>query len=322
MVSLFHDRPDLFNRKTLDGKRPLDIAAEYGNLQIVQVLFQHPNWKQAADKGASVLVNAALSPSKDNVLLFLKNKNFLIGHHTALHLACRQLHGHNMISHLINPESIKYQDKQNGFSPLMVAVQHRQVQCMKELLDHESHTQEVFELRSPTSLRTVLHVCAEVNQDQITKVLFGYGHISDSLLKATDLMGNTALHVCAEVGNVCMIKRLLSPSTPVVPIPTTSPPRTMTNLDYSGKVPSKSSPTTTTALGQVLAKEYVSIMLTKKNKSKLTPLHVAIHFGKFEVIKEMLEISDASDIIKQSDNQRRTSLHMAAEKGERMACLL
>lgn len=298
MISLFHNHPNLFDRTTHDGKRPVDIAAEYGNLQMFEALFQRSDWKQAGVKSLSALVNAALSPRQDNVLLFLKNENLLDGHHTALHLACRQLHGHNMISHFINPESIMYQDKHDGFSPLMVAVQHRQLECVNELLAHKNLTQEAFELISPSSLRTVLHICAEANQDKITEALFECSHISDFLLKATDLMGNTALHICAEVGNVYMTKRLLFHSTPVIPT------------------------TTNTACEQVLTKKYADVMLTKKNKSKLTPLHVAIHSGKSHVINEILQVANPSKFIEQCDEQRRTSLHMAAEKGERVMSLL
>jgi ankyrin repeat protein len=317
MVNLFLNHPNLFNRETHDGKTPLAIAAEYGNLKIVENLLKRSDRRQPDDKGIGALVRAAVFPRQDNVLLFLKNENLLAGHHTALHLACRQLHGHNMITHLIDPESIMYQDKQDGFSSLMVAVQHRQLGCVKDLLGHQNHTQEAFELTSPRSLRTVLHICAEVNDDKITEAIFERGHISDFLLKATDVMGNTALHVCAEVGNVYMTKRLLFHSTPVMPISKTSAYRTMTNLDSSGRVLLKSSPTTTTAAHEQgsIAKQ-VYVMLTKKNKSKLTPLHVAIHCGKSLVINEILQVANSS-IIEENDDQRRTSLHMAAEKGKR-----
>jgi hypothetical protein len=90
----------------------------------------------------------------------------------------------------------------------------------------------------------------------------------------------------------------------------------MTNLDSSGRVLPKSPPTTTTAHERVSITMQVDLMLTKKNKSKLTPLHVAIHCGKSLVINEILQVANPS-IIEEYDDQRRTSLHMAAEKGER-----
>ncbi|CAF1339936.1 unnamed protein product [Rotaria sordida] len=58
-------------------------------------------------------------------------------------------------------------------------------------------------------------------------------------------------------------------------------------------------------------------LLTKKNKEKLTPLHVAIQAGHLDVINEMLKYADAS-VITTCDDQQRTSLHMAAAKGEKM----
>jgi ankyrin repeat protein len=317
MVELFVNRSELFECKTLDGKTPLHIAVEYGNLQIVKALFQRSNWNRTDQKSISTLVNAAIFPRQDSVLSFLKNENFLVGHHTSLHFACRQLHGHNMISHLVNPQSIMYQDKQDGFSPLMVAVQHRQLKCVKELLAHQDFTQEAFELISPSSLRTVLHICAEVNQDEITEALFERSHIPDSFLKAADVMGDTALHICARIGNVYMTKRLLFHSTSVMPFSKPPPYRSMTNLDANGRIPPKSLSTTTTTREQVLVDEHVYAMVKKKNKDKLTPLHVAIHYGKLHIIREILQVVDPSVIIEECDEQRRTSLHMAAEKGER-----
>jgi ankyrin repeat protein len=58
-------------------------------------------------------------------------------------------------------------------------------------------------------------------------------------------------------------------------------------------------------------------MLTKKNKGKLIPLHVAIQAGNLDVINEMLRYADPS-LLNVCDDQQRTSLHMAAAKGEKV----
>lgn len=322
MVSLFkehQEHEELFNCKTLDGMRPLDTAAEYGNLEIVKGLFERSKSQPSDNNTLNILISAAVRPREDKVLSYLKDKNMLIDHHhTTLHFACRQLHGHKLISHLINHASIMYQDKQDGFSPLMVAVKHRQLGCVEELLSHNAWTEEAFELTSPNSLLTVLHICAEVNEDKITTALMKSRRISSSLIGATDLMGNTALHICAKAGNAYMTQLLLFPSTPVVPISKTPPPpRSMTNLDSNGRVLQMSTwSTPATVRQEVSANKHVEAMLTKKNKDKLTPLHLAIQSGKLNVIIEMLKVPNSSSIINACDDQRRTSLHMAAEKGE------
>jgi hypothetical protein len=201
---------------------------------------------------------------------------------------------------------------------LMVAVKHRQLECVKELLSHNAWTEEAFELTSPKSLLTVLHICAEVNDDNITTALMKFPRISSFLTGATDLMGNTALHICAKAGNVYMTHLLLFPSTPVVSVSKAPPPpRSMTNLDSNGRVPQVSTwSTPATDRQQVSVNKHVEAMLTKKNKDKLTPLHLAIHSGKLNVIIEILKVANPASIINKCDDQRRTSLHMAAEKGE------
>jgi ankyrin repeat protein len=213
-----------------------------------------------------------------------------------------------------------HQDKQSGFSPLMVAVQHRQLKFIKELLGHNDFTSEAFELTSFISLSTVLHICAKVNQNDITEAIFDCPYMSISLAVTADIHGDTPLHICAQVGNVYMTQRLLDymsqTISPVVPISHQPTHRTMTDLDSNGRVPSKPSDqrTLNTSSPSTSLNHHVNKMLTKKNKSKLTPLHVAIHYGKVDVIKEMFRFVQLS-MINERDDQWRTSLHMAAEKG-------
>jgi ankyrin repeat protein len=233
-----------------------------------------------------------------------------------------------MVSHLINEKSMMYQDKKTGSSPLMVAVQHRQFECVKQLLGHEACTPHVIQLVSYVTLRTVFHICAEVNQDDITKELCQTKYLSTLLVLAADLQGDTPLHICAKVGNACMtkilidyIKRNSSSFTTTEVTPHTTTHRSMTNLDTNGRVTSKPSPTITqitTQQSPVMGN--VKSMLIKKNKNKYTPLHVAIYFGNYNVIEEMIPSLTLS-VINEYDDQKRTSLHMAAEKGQHFSQL-
>ncbi|CAF0779675.1 unnamed protein product [Adineta steineri] len=320
-IGLFLDEPELFECKTGNNKRPIDTAAEYGNLDILQHLFETQQIKQPdATKGTAELINAAVCHQENTALSFLKRQQDHVRHHlNTLHLACRQLHGHKMVSHLINRASIMYQDRQTGCSPLMVAVQHKQIKCVQELLSDKACTKEAIELVSSVTLRTVFHICAEVNKKEITTELCQSRYLSILLVLAADISGDTPLHICAKVGNAHMSQILLdyikNISSPVETISNTTQYRSMTNLDTNGQVPSKPSASkTTTTNKQMSTNKHVYKILNKKNKDKHTPLHVAIYNENLNVIHEILEYSDPS-VINACDDQKRTSLHMAAEKG-------
>ncbi|CAF0755698.1 unnamed protein product [Adineta steineri] len=320
-IGLFLDEPELFECKTGNNKRPIDTAAEYGNLDILQHLFETQQIKQLdATKGTAELINAAVCHQENTALSFLKRQQDHVRHHlNTLHLACRQLHGHKMVSHLINRASIMYQDRQTGCSPLMVAVQHKQIKCVQELLSDKACTKEAIELVSSVTLRTVFHICAEVNKKEITTELCRSRYLSILLVLAADISGDTPLHICAKVGNAHMSQILLdyikNIASPVETIPNTTQYRSMTNLDANGQVPSKQSASkTTTTNKQMSTNKHVYKILNKKNKDKHTPLHVAIYNENLNVIREILKYSDPS-VINACDDQKRTSLHMAAEKG-------
>ncbi len=329
---MFTDHTELFDCKTKDKKKPIDIAAEYGNIDVLKHLFDIKEFRKIDEKeGAVALINAAVCHRENEVLSFIKRQhNHLLHRHlNTLHFACRQLHGHKKIFHLIDEKSIMYQDKKTGSSPLMVAVQHRQFECVKQLLDDKACTPHVIQLVSSITLRTVFHVCAEVNQDEITEILCQPKYLSTLLVLAADLQGDTPLHICAKVGNAYMTKILIdyiknnssSSFTTTEVTPHTTTHRSMTNLDTNGRVPLKPSSTKThitTQQSPVMGN--VESMLIKKNKNKYTPLHVAIYFGNYNVIEEMIPDSTLS-VINAYDDQKRTSLHMAAEKGQHFSQL-
>jgi ankyrin repeat protein len=325
---LFLNERKLFECETRDKKRPIDTAAEYGNLDIIKHLFEIEQFRMIngkdEKKGITVLINAAVCHRESEVLSFLKRQHEHLLHRrlNTLHFACRQLHGHKMVSHLINKGSIMYQDKQTGCSPLMVAIQHHQIECVKELLSHKDCTQEAIDLVSSVNLRTVFHICAEVNEKGITKVLCQSRYMTNLMVLGADISGDTPLHICAKVGNVYMtkilihyIKNISTLKEIISPTPTS---RNMKNLDANSQVTSKlSSDKKTTTNKQIFASGHVYAMLNKRNKNNHTPLHVAIYNGNLNVIKEILNHSHPS-VVNACDDQKRTSLHMAAEKGEKV----
>lgn len=276
MIGLFLNFPQLFNYEMHDKKKSIDIMIEYNDPKIIKHFFDRTNMITLEDI-------AALSPENKVVSLLKQQYEQAMNHdHSRLYFACRQLHSSKTVSHLINPHSIMYLDKQTGLSPLMVAVQHRQLECIKELLNNKYFIQEAFNLVSNISLGTVLHICAKVHHKEITKILFNSRFMSNTLAITADVLGNTSLHICAQVGNVYMTQLL---------------------LDY--------------ITGHNLSTQsIVTSSLIKKNKDKLTPLYVAIQAGHLDVVNNILKYADAS-VINMCDDQQRTGLHIAAAKGEK-----
>lgn len=327
MLKLFSNHEELFDYETKDRKTPVDIAAEYGSPDILQRLVGHETFKKI-DKveGTPALINAAIRHRENDVLNFLKREyeHIIHSHLNTLHFACRQLHGHKMIAHLINGQSIMYQDKKTGTSPLMVAVKHRQTQCVQELLSHRDFKVEAIQLVNPINLQTVFHMCAEVNRTEITNAICSPRWLSVLSILCTDIDGNTPLHICAKVGNSNMTRILLefisNRSSSKTTISQSNAHRSMTNLDVDGRVPKKQANTKTHVQKyNTTANTDVHKLLMKKNKEKYTALHVAIYNGNFNVINEMIVYCDPS-VVNACDAQWRTSLHMAAEKGEKFGC--
>ncbi|CAF4522440.1 unnamed protein product [Rotaria socialis] len=323
MIGLFLSFPHLFNHETYDKKKPIDIAIEYNGPDVIKHFFDLGHIRYVENTKDIVTLDEVSTYSPEyEVLSFLKlqYEEVINGDHSLLSCACRQLHGHKMISHLINPNSIMYRDKKTGLSPLMVAVQHRQLQCIKELLNNKYFTQEAFELVSNISFRTVLHICTKVHNKEITKSLIDSRFMSTTLAVATDVVGDTPLHTCAQVGNVYMTQLLLDYITNHnSPVTTCSDSRnllTMIKRDTDRRMPPEASTVrcinATSRYGSTSRQAHA--ILTKKNKSKLTPLHVAIQAGNFDIINEMLKYADSS-VVNVFDDQQRTSLHMAAAKG-------
>ncbi|CAF3840807.1 unnamed protein product [Rotaria sp. Silwood1] len=179
----------------------------------------------------------------------------------------------------------------NGFTPLMVAVKHRRLKSVQKLLASEFCTKEVLEMVSQDdSERTVLHICAEVNQNEIIKVLFekiAELYNDNQPWAMCDVMGNTPLHICAQKGNSDMCEKI---------------------IEYYKR---NSSDSTNQSSRR-------STILTMKNYNKWTAFHEAVQNGYFGIVDSMRKnLDDAvfKDMAAIVDEELRTSLHMAAEKG-------
>ncbi|CAF1547014.1 unnamed protein product, partial [Adineta steineri] len=125
--------------------------------------------------------------------------------------------------------------------------------------------------------------------------------MSNTLAITADVLGNTPLHTCAQVGNVYMAQLLFGYITGY------------NSSSYSPKFFKMSNHNADKRMQPESTIRHAHVLLTKKNKEKLTPLHVATQAGQLDVINEMLRYANAS-VINMCDDQQSTSLHMAAAK--------
>lgn len=277
---------------------------EYNDVDIIQHFFDLRHHRE-------------IDPENKVLSLLKQQYEQAINHDPSrLSSACHQLHSFKTIVHLINPHSVIYRDEQSGLSPLMIAVQHRQLRCITELLNNKYFTQEAFDLVSSVSFCTVLHICAKIHHKEIAKVLFNSRFMSNTLAIAANVLGDTPLHTCAQVGNVYMTQLLLGCFTghnlSMITSNDFKLPRPLKMINHNTARQMQLEPSVI---------QHAHGLLIKQNKEKLTPLHVAIQAGHLNVINEMLKYADAS-VVNMCDDQQRTSLHMAAAKGKKGHVLL
>lgn len=271
------------NEKTFDEKRPLGIAAEYGHLQIIKKFLTKP----PRQLSITAIAYAAVRSKTDKTVTLLQGAPFSLPP-CILHAACRERHGHHSISALTITNSELQKIDSDGFTPLMVAVKYRRVECVKALLDTGECDDKVFLVRSKSLKSTVLHICAEIKHTEITTILFKALKNVDKkrcILTQRDTMGDTALHVCAKKDNNDMCQELLNL---YGTFPRSNP----------GKTP---------------------IWLIK-NYNKLIPFQEAVRNNQLPIVKTMLKLIPLTtpriDMIRAIDADCCTSLHIAASEGK------
>ncbi|CAF4910576.1 unnamed protein product, partial [Rotaria sp. Silwood1] len=296
MLKNFPFDPKWLNMKTLDKKTPVDVAAEYDHFDIVETCLNNAPMSTDPNHAVNQFILAAARHRGNRVLSYLAPKAY--NAQMQLYWACRQPCGHKLLSDeditsfLINKDTMSHQYKNDGFTPLMTAVKYRRIECVKALIASPFCDKTVFEKRSLELRRTVFHICAETKVNGITDLLLNAAekHQYSNLL-LSDIMGDTPLHICARVNNIDMANGLLPPV-----------------LQYFSKSVSSSKTNSSEALQTALA---------KKNNNGLTAFHEAVEYGREEIVKRMLELSDdPKKLIHEIDQQLRTSLHMAALRGE------
>jgi len=287
MLKLFGDHyVQWFNERTFDQQRPIDIAARYGHLDIIEKFLENKSVVKELELDIRALAHAATRHEDKRVVDFLKNRFSSLD--DILHAACRQLHGHNSISSLTVTNAGLAKLDEDGLTPLMVAVKHRRFECVKALLDTGQCTENVLSACGTSLKHTVLHICAEIQHNEITDALLGTLWNLDKKrgpLVQQDAMGNTPLHICAQKGNEYMCEQLL-----------------VLYRTFRRSIPGN------TPIWHL------------KNYNKLTAFQEAVDNNQLKVVKKMLDSVPESDsrikMIQATDDQLRTCLHIAALKGK------
>lgn len=315
--------------KTIDNKTPFEFAAEYGHLDIIKEYFRTPSSTEDPNYNIYTLIHGAIR-QRDSKLL---HEYFSIEDENVkryiLQLACCYPNGYKLleeltkqnISNIFIDNILLGQNRKDGFTPLMIAVKYRQETCVKLLLDTIVPREKIgilFNKSSHDFERTVLHICAQLPDDSLindpsdemksitdspSKVVKS---IIDSLLEKAksckidlapvDVMRFTPLHICAKQHNLYMCDKLLPIS------------HKCSETELNSKSISNHK-----ANNSIL----IPKLLTIRNNDGLTAFHIATENGHYKIIKRMIEaVSNPKILIEDCDQQLRTSLHIAALKGQ------
>lgn len=168
---------NVLNRNLMDAKTPLMVAAETGNLEMVQFLLDH---------GAKLDVRS------------LENM-------TALHFAAKN--GHENIVKFLLEQGVGINDKSNsGATPLLFAAMNGHAAMVKLLLDRGANINA-----QDGSGVTALFAAISSNHVDVVKVLLEYGADLTLTLSSRRLsyLDGTPLHAAIKLDNLEIVRLLL-----------------------------------------------------------------------------------------------------------------
>ena len=301
MFRQFPLEDDFYKLKTVDNKTPFAVAVEYGHYESTKHYFKPPDGDHKVTGGDAVVIETAVRYLDVRFIHFLASSKSEQMLNYIIHVACREPRGHELLtdsrlqSIFKRPEILKPITK-DDLTPLMVAVKHRQVECVRHLLDDPFFDPIVFKSVSLDFQRTVLHLCAEFPNDKITDLLRAKGISNRVNLSPIDALGNTPLHICAQKKNTHMCKELLRV--------TESSLKNSTKTSFDSRY-------------QAFGSNTMPTMLKIRNNNGVTAFHEAIENGNSKIVEVIMEMSsDRHVLIEDTNEQLRTSLHIAAWKGK------
>ena len=277
--------------KPFDNKTQLKMAMKYNRFDLFNELCPKSSISRDQKNSENVHYNKNRSDDNNGTGSNTIPDNILL----RFYWSCRWSDGYewiteDKISDILGDQPLKPNCyTEDGFTPLMIAVKYRRVKYIKLLLESPRCKIEVFEKCSLCFKRTVLHICAEIGNDEITELLLDKAQCIGVNVTPIDVMGNTPLHICAKAGNIHMCERLLSLR------------ENYPQLIFDSRTE--------------------KTQLEMRNNDGLTPFHQAIENHYDEIVKIMLKYGGDSEKLKQqltmpTVKNLRTSLHLAALKGK------
>ncbi|CAF4026628.1 unnamed protein product, partial [Rotaria sordida] len=285
MLELFENFPQWSEVTTYDNKRPIDIAAEYGHVDIVKKYLH----KNENPNSIHTLIRGAIRRRTGSVLDYVR-KNYgdedNSAYRRALHYACRQFYGHQSIKPIISEWEMTTYDI-NGYTPLMVAIKHRRIDARKT---QQSKNESTMWTMTNHNKWTALHEAIQNGHPEIVETMHANMELVDfeKMADMADEELRTPLHMAAAKGypdlikffateaqNACVHARDFIDRTPLHDAASWS-----TNDDDENK-------------GRI---EFIDILVKLKadiNATDIrrdTPLHVACKTGSHMLVKHLLKL--------------------------------
>ena len=260
------------NLRDISGNTPLYVASQNGDLECVKLIIE-----------TSVDLNMTNESNR-----------------TALHIAC--INGHKgIVEYLLthakcNPEVRDI----NGNTPLYVASQKGDLECVKLIIETSVDPDMTNE-----SNRTALHIACINGHKGIVEYLLTHAKCNP---KVRDIKGNTPLHLACSNGHLETVKSVIETSTVRI------------NLD----VINNNKQTALHVACMNAHKEIVAYLTSCpgcnpniKDNHGNTPLHIVCHKGYLECVKMFIETNTASIAPNLTNSNKQTALLLAYDNGHR-----
>ncbi|CAF1320169.1 unnamed protein product [Rotaria sordida] len=162
----------------LDHKDLIKVAAAYGHLDIVMQYLEKVSTQTDRSSTIHQFILAAVRCRGKSILSHFADEVNNVS--SRLYWICRQSNGDELIHYdkycktLITEESMSHQYEDDYyFTPLMIAIKYRRVQCIKKLVQ-------------------------KIQDNDITDLLLNAAKKKNVNVIDNDMMGNTPVHICAQ----------------------------------------------------------------------------------------------------------------------------